>query len=282
MPMSTRTTVPRPSASKQPSRDPATAAAGEASPGQTAVVETAPLTLEDLQRNLTQLSTRICGKLDQLSDDVNAMNKKFDELESSVKFNSAKITEMETEELPKMKAMLGEKIEKLEEKLILLEIHNRKSNLLFYGVESQQGEDIYSTLRSTFINLGIEKRVADGILIANAHRLPRRNATVEGPVPIIARFCYMRERDLVLGAYENQQRQPQRGITDGAPTQPRPRISVRTDLPPTLKARRGTLSSVAYKMRKDRGLSTKIAVQGARVILQWREKGSSKWNLYTD
>ena len=144
-----------------------------------------------------------------------------------------------------MKATIGEKFEKYEEKLILLEIHNRKSNLLLYGVENQQqGEDIYAILTATFINLGIEESIAKNIAIANAHRLPRRNATAaQGPTPIIARFCYMRERDLVLGAFENQQRQ--RGTTTDARPQPRSRITVRTDLPPTLKIRRGILASAA-------------------------------------
>ena len=295
--MSTRgtgATVPRPSTAKQPTREPASPAPTGSSPTpavsvpgpssrQSTEVEPGPVatTLADIQKNLQQFSTTINGKLDRISEDVNAMKTKFDELESSVKFNSDKIIELEKEELPKMKSMIGEKFDKYEEKLILLEIHNRKSNLLFYGVEHKQGEDIYAILTSTFINLGIEEHVAKNIALANAHRLPRRNASAaQGPTPIIARFCYMRERDLVLGAFENQQRR--RGTPGDAQSQLRPRITVRTDLPPTLKIRRGILASAAYKLRKERGLSTKISVQGAQVILQWKEKGSSNWHLYKD
>ena len=92
----------------------------------------------------------------------------------------------------------------------------------------------------------------------------------------------MADRDLILSAFENQKRP--RETPEGAATNPppRPRMTVRTDLPPTLKARRGHLAEVAYKLRKEKNLSTRIKLQGVKIVLQWREKGTTTWKPYQE
>ena len=47
--------------------------------------------------------------------------------------------------------MSKEDIQKMEDKWLLLEIYNRKQNLLIYGVhETEQSEDTYITVRKAF------------------------------------------------------------------------------------------------------------------------------------
>ena len=94
----------------------------------------------------------------------------------------------------------------------------------------------------------------------------------------------MADRNKVLAAYENGDRRPRdrdasATQTPGSTLQ---RVSVRTDLPPALKARRGQLANIAYKMRKKDGVSTKIILQNATVCLKWKQKGTSKWNDYKE
>ena len=60
----------------------------------------------------------------------------------------------------------------LENKIISLEIHNRKSNLLFYGINQNEGENVYKVLKDAFATLGVDD--APMIAIANAHRLSGR------------------------------------------------------------------------------------------------------------
>ena len=56
---------------------------------------------------------------------------------------------------------------------------------------------------------------------------------------------------------------------------------MRTDLPPALKARRGILVTVlAFKLRKERGVSIKVVLQGVKVVLKWKEKGSTCLNVH--
>ena len=112
-------------------------------------------------------------------------------------FNYDKLNELEITTLPQMKSTLDKKIEKLEEKLILSEIQNRKSNLLIYGMQVKQGEDVIATLHEAFNILGVQEEAAANIAIVNAHRLPRRNPDAgRGRVPIIATFCFVRDETL--------------------------------------------------------------------------------------
>ena len=281
--MATRASTNKPPSPKSTSQQPASQRPRDTSAG--ANPEGGPtVTLADLNQNLSDFSGTINAKLDKMDKSLSAINNKFDELEKSVGFNSDKLNELEITTLPQMKSTLDTKIQKLEEKLILSEIQNRKSNLLIYGMQVKQGEDVIATLQEAFNILGVQEEAAASIAIVNAHRLPRRNPDAgRGPVPIIAKFCFMRDRDLILKAYEDKQRKrdtPPNGAN--AQLAPGTRISVRTDLPPTLKIRRGILANEAYKMRKERGLSTKIVLEGATVTLYYREKGTAKWNAYKD
>ena len=250
-------------------------------------------TLLDLHKNISDLSNKICGKLDKLSDEVRSMGKKIEDLEDTVEFNSQKITKLEKEDLPRVEKRTKDQLSELhvEKKITLMEIYNRKNNLLFYGIKESQNEEIFDVLRNTFITLGLDERRATEISIVNAHRLPRRTSVSDSrgpsqpkgsqpaPSPIIAKFLTIPDRDAVLNAFEQLQRQRGRASTAQSGP-PQNRISVRTDLPPALKVRRSILATEAFKLRRDRGVSTKIVLQEDKVILKWKEKGSTRWNTH--
>ena len=120
-----------------------------------------------------------------------------------------------------MRSALENEIKKLEEKMTLMEIYNRKMNLLFYGVQEQKDENIFETLQNVFDKLGMDDGRARNIKFANAHRLPARRDTGRPeepqrpprPSPIIVKFLSMTDRDEVLSAFEQQQRQLERRRT---------------------------------------------------------------------
>ena len=245
-------------------------------------------TLAELQQNLADFSGTICQKLDKISEDVSTINGKIKDLETSVEFNSSKIIEIEQKEMPELKERVQSEISKLDDKITLLEIYNRKPNLLFYGINETQDENIFDTLKNVFVNLGVDEEKAGRIMLSTAHRLPRRNppptdqaSSGTAPTPIIAKFANLTDRDFILSRFDQKQRQrPSAGGDSSGSSQAR--ITVRTDLPPKLKARRAVLAKVAYRLRKEKGLSTKIDVKGVNVFLQWKEKGKSTWNMYKE
>jgi hypothetical protein len=93
--------------------------------------------------------------------------------------------------MEKQKTYLQKQIESLSEKVVLLEKHERKYNVLIYGFDnSDQNENIYAVTRHLFTqNLEIDHRKANVIPIANAHRLPTRS---KGSKPNIVRFFTLR------------------------------------------------------------------------------------------
>ena len=65
------------------------------------------------------------------------------------------------------------------------------------------------------------------------------------------------------------------------------RITIRTDLPPALKRERGRLASVAFKLRREQRLSTRIKLLGTKIVLQTRKisrNGSqpTPWKIWSD
>ena len=249
------------------------------------------VTLADIQRLISTNNNTVCGKLDFLTSEVTSIKGKLAQLESSVSMNSDKLIEIENKQIPELHAKLEKEIATLKDQLLSTEIYNRKSNLLFYGIHESQDEDIFVVLRNVFCSeLGIPKKEANDITIVNAHRLPHPRHKVQDqeagqgaqqlrPRPVIAKFLFVKQRDQILQAFQNGRR---RGNQTTTPGQEGGRgITVRTDLPPALKARRGILAKTAFNLRRE-GKFTRIIINGTRVVLQWKEKNSNKWNVYQD
>ena len=87
-------------------------------------------------------------------------------------------------------------------KLLQLELHNRRQNLLFYGIAPRPHKDIYALVTEEIAKLlNILMEIAGNIPINNAHRLPTRKATHDTersnhPDPIIV--CFARMSDITL------------------------------------------------------------------------------------
>ena len=253
-----------------------------------------PCTLTDLKAEVLKLSDVLCKKIDSLRDETNAMHRKISDIETSLKDTSDRALNIENNEIPKLRKEQQASEASLKKKILQMEIYLRKPNLLFYGVPQHKEENVYVKLKKVFIDLGIPSDEANRILITNAHRLPRKSretvagaAPELGPDPIIAKFVIMRDRQRILEAYDNQVRSKNKDRQDhqihpDTPATPSTRISVRTDLPPEMKFRRGKLASIAYQLRKEKNLNTKLFVRGTDVILQFKDKDEREWKTYTD
>ena len=265
-----------------------------ARPDSSSESEASDLTLADIQRSIQRSSANVCSKLDSLSNEVASIKQKMSNLEDSVSMNSDKLVELEQRKIPEVEKKMADEITKLQDKLTLMEIYGRRTNLLFYGVDETQNEHVDDVLRDTFIYLGLDNDTAANIALVNAHRLPRRDSAAPSqasgepsrdrvPRAIIAKFVYMRDRNKILAAFEERQRQRRPRASNAATPDPDPRrITVRTDLPPALKAKRSALAKAAYNLRKEKHVSTKIQVVGSNVHLYWKEKGTTNWNLFHD
>ncbi|XP_041481967.1 uncharacterized protein LOC121429122 [Lytechinus variegatus] len=243
----------------------------------------------DFQRDIDIKLDHVISDLNAVKSDIRMVKSAVHDLEISSADTSARISTVEADKLPGIERFIAKVRADFDDKLLNLEIHHRKQNLLFYGIPKQTNEDIYKTTSfalGKLLEIPVEE--ADQIQIINAHRLPTKRThngasgtpAPEAPDPIIVRFAKMYDRDRILRAFE-QPRQPR--ATDGN-RRDGDRVTVRTDLPPSMKRERGHLASVAYNIRRTKQLKTRIRIQGTKVLLQTKNPNapSSQWSTWTE
>ena len=254
---------------------------------------------ESFDSSTEKLNTKldlVLGELSSFKHDLSELKTTVRDIEVSVADTSARIATVETAKLPVLDKKIEEVKNDLHEKLLQYEIHDRKLNLLLYGAPQANKENINDVCFGAFSSiLHITKEeAARSIPLVNAHRLPRRNpagasgprrnSKEESPDPIIMRFGRMQDRDGILRASQRPRTTERDSTSDGNDSQPR--LTIRTDLPPGMKRERGRLASVAYHLRKERHLATRIIVNGTKVILQTRTPSAtgppSPWTAWTE
>ncbi|KAK6189149.1 hypothetical protein SNE40_005182 [Patella caerulea] len=155
------------------------------------------------------------------------------ELQKSLEFERNRVDEA-LEEISKKNA-------ELEEKLILLEKHDRKYNILIYGVEKKQNKDISKVVYNFFAEqLELDEEILLSVRFANLHRLRSYENDKRGPPAILVKFIHYHDRDLIMGnSYKLQSG-----------------FRILSDLPVVMKKERSRLATIAYKLRKENYLKT--------------------------
>lgn len=238
-----------------------------------------------LETKFKELEVKLTGMFDEfkdsLQDDINSlkeevaqskvhfddMKTKVSDLETSVEFNSKTCADKavaQTEALKAVKEELETKVKeletKLENKLQLQEKQDRKYNLLFYGIKEEPGEDVEETLKQLFIDdLHLNHMRVNNMFIVHGHRIPSKSP---GPKPIIMRFGRYQDRELVLSNAYKLAGSKRRIIADW---------------PVQMKNERGRLSKIAYKIRKEENMQTRIKDKGLSVFLEVREDENTQW-----
>ena len=183
------------------------------------------------------------------------VSEQVDGIEKSLEFHVTKIEEVDRK--------LDEKKQELEnKKLLTLEKHDRKYNLIFNGIEEEVKERLYDKMRHFFCDdLKIERSRALEIQFVNGHRL-LVDAKHTGPKPIIMRFACYEHRELVLSqAFK---------LAGSGKT-------ILTDLPVPMKKERQRLAKTAYGIRKGEKLKTRIRDKGLDMVLETRADDSESW-----
>lgn len=201
--------------------------------------------------------------LTEVKSDVQNIKSQVEDIEQSMEYQASKVEDLakeQEEKLAKVNCDLQEKIESLNTKLMMLEKHDRKYNLIFYEVAEEQGEKLYNKMRGFFLHsLKIEEEKVKKIHFSNGHRLPTDH---DGPRPVIMRYVSYEDRELVLSQAFNLAKTGMR---------------ILTDLPVPMKKERQRLAKVAYGIRRDEHLKTRIRETGLDMILEMREDDTVMW-----
>lgn len=218
---------------------------------------------ESLKGEVSQLRSEIA----ESKEETAGISTKVKEIERSLEYQAEEVRSMKVLQaegiekgIEKVESDLNRKITELNNKLLLLEKHDRKYNLLFYGIQEEQGEDVIEKLKVIFINdLEIDEDKVESMYFAHGHRLPSRG---QGPRPIILRFIAYEDRELVLA---------------NAKKLVGTRRRILADLPETMKIERNRLAKRAYDFRKKDQLQTRIRDRGLEVFLETRKLTTDTW-----
>lgn len=215
----------------------------------------------ELKDDMSNIKTEV----EEATSDVENLKSQVEGIERSIDFHSSKVESVERNldsKRENLKEDLEEKIKQLDRKLLMLEKHERKYNLIFYGVGEDENERLYDKIRNVLKeNFKVNEERVEKIHFANGHRLPA-DPNFNGPKPIIMRFSAYEDRELVMShAYKL------------AGTG----IKVLTDLPVTMKKERGRLAKQAYDIRQKEKLKTRIREKGLTLVLEVRRDGSDRW-----
>lgn len=230
---------------------------------------------------MNEMKLEIINKLSENQKEIQEMREEFralkhtvTDVEKATDVHAERLDDIETNKLPDLKSHVEQKVKDLEEKLVLLEIHDRKQNLLFYNVEENENEDLEDKMKNVWQDsYGLTDDQIERVILTNCHRLPqpRHSKPVNGklpPRPVIVRFAYASDR-AHLGNIKNMKK--------GS------KIRVRDDLPPAMKQERGRLASIAYRLRTEQQKQTRIRVIKTRVILEYKSRDSpphTNWTVY--
>ena len=180
---------------------------------------------------------------------------KFDDLQQSIAMTDDRVTKLEKE--------LEEKIKKVERYQEEREFHDRKLNLLIFGLEVKagaSGDEAEQKVRDFFnSDLELDNTDPGSMLFQACHPLPSPRPTK----PVIVRFVKMADRERVLRALPKLKGKKKP-------------ISVRTDLPPTLRQKRAELEKKRKELRADNS-SRVIRVVERGQMIQLEEKKSGAW-----
>ena len=82
----------------------------------------------------------------EMKDEIRAVKTTVSDVEKTTSNHAERLDKITQETFPQLKSEVDSKVAELQEKLLLLEIHDRKNNLLIYGVEEKENEDIKSVM----------------------------------------------------------------------------------------------------------------------------------------
>lgn len=227
--------------------------------------------IQALDDKFTKLFREFQRDLEALKKEANEakagmtiMSEKVNQIEESLEFQAQIVTDNHNkheENIMKTKGDMDKKLEEINNKLLLLEKQDRKYNLLFYGIPEERNENVYDKVRDLCLNdLEISPVRVDNMYFANGHRLPSKSNA--GPRPLIIRFTSFQDRELVL---------------EKAPKLAGSRRRILSDLPLKLKEERGRLAKIAYRIRQEEKLQTRIREQGLEIFLEVRKDRNNSW-----
>lgn len=181
------------------------------------------LTLENIKSTLKGLiDIELNPKLTTLQNSVDNITERINTVEVSLQHASDRIDDIETKMIPAVQNKMDTSIEATVLKLLNLETHNRKWNLIITGLPGEAGEKESKT-RECVLEFATQKlKVNPSGRLSACHRLKQSAAA-----PILVMFTDLAERNVWLSSAKNLKEINEKNKDK--------QIIISPDLPPVLR-----------------------------------------------
>jgi len=103
-----------------------------------------------MEQNLTQRLDRLESDMKSMKDDQTRMDEHMGGLEHDMANAKSNIQNIEQKTIPELDKKMEGGLQQLHEKILKMEIHDRRMNLLFYGVAETPNENLTEVLHNMF------------------------------------------------------------------------------------------------------------------------------------
>ena len=170
----------------------------------------------DFQVTLAKEASSFVAKVELLTNlnngkdaDISKLNREIGELQANVKITDDHISKIaiDSQETNTNLASVSNNIEDLNFKAADLEDRSKRQNLLFYGLEEEDGETD-ETCKKKIRNLIASKQLLHGnahVRFDRVHRLGRKKINATRPRPIVCRFTFYEDKEYIFRNGKNLQ-----------------------------------------------------------------------------
>ena len=207
----------------------------------------------DMKSQFAALSSQI----NDVKQETKSLKGNIVELDKGMAFLNKEITVMKSETVPNIEKELSAKINALEESRLATELYSKKNNLLFFNIpKTSEDEDTEEVLR-TLLSDELDIDNAEDIVFMNVHCLPLKVKRDNVPIPIIAKFVSMRDRNSILSQARTKFSTPRSNVK---------KYAVAPHLPAKMQAERKRLVTIRNRQTAE-GKTAKIRINGTKVQL---------------
>ena len=157
--------------------------------------------LESIESSLTKVTVQV----NTMATKVDSMDTQLTDLKNSREFDSKTLEDMKKKQndMDKMIKNMQKVEAEQKERLLDLQCRQMRDNLIFYSIQDERGEsdEVCAGKLYTFFEKDLKLMSGRAIKLDRIHRLGRYNPTKTRP--IIAKFSYYPEREMVRKAAKN-------------------------------------------------------------------------------
>ena len=139
-------------------------------------------------------------------DCIHNIYSELEDIKASANGHEQKLNKLENEIIPKVDKNIDTSVTAMDNKLVSLQAHGRRLNIIINGIPESKNEDTEAEVKKILVEtIKLPVQTVSNILVRDCHRLPKGKNSIHKP--IICAFIQQKHRNEVLSkAYSRGRR----------------------------------------------------------------------------